>query len=186
MHNCGDSRAVLARRTTTGTVGAFQLTNDHKPDRPEERRRIIGCGGHLGCRQMIVNQPGRGSVSVPVGPCRVWYQHCGETLGLAMSRSLGDTVVHRCGVSAEPEITEHVIDDLDEYVLVATDGVWDTVDNAQAVQLVQSYIQKVGTNWSPLEASNIVARFARSRWEKMSPMVDDITCVVVKLRSSNT
>ena len=46
---------------------------------------------------------------MPVGPCRVWYQHRGETLGLAMSRSLGDAIVHKCGVSAEPEVLEHQV-----------------------------------------------------------------------------
>ena len=63
----------------------------------------------LSRRQVLVNQPGRGPVSMPVGPCRVWYQHRGETLGLAMSRSLGDAIVHKCGVSAEPEVLEHQV-----------------------------------------------------------------------------
>jgi len=35
--------------------------------------------------------------------------------------------------------------------------------------------------WSPLEASHCITKFARSRWEKLSPMIDDITCIVVKL-----
>jgi hypothetical protein len=100
VSNCGDSRAVLGRRNPNGTVTAHALTQDHKPDKPEERKRILACGGHLGCRQVLVNQAGRGPISMPVGPCRVWYQSRGETLGLAMSRSLGDTIVHRSGVSA--------------------------------------------------------------------------------------
>jgi len=58
--NCGDSRAVLGRRNQNGVIGAHALTNDHKPDKPEERKRILSCGGHLGCRQVLVNQPGRG------------------------------------------------------------------------------------------------------------------------------
>jgi len=100
VSNCGDSRAVLGRRNPNGSVTAHALTQDHKPDKPEERKRILACGGHLGCRQVLVNQAGRGPISMPVGPCRVWYQNRGETLGLAMSRSLGDTIVHRSGVSA--------------------------------------------------------------------------------------
>ena len=181
VSNCGDSRAVLGRRNQNGVIGAHALTNDHKPDKPEERKRILSCGGHLGCRQVLVNQPGRGPVSMPVGPCRVWYQYRGETLGLAMSRSLGDSVVHKSGVSAEPEIFEHMVDEYDEFVIIATDGVWDVVDNNQAVQMVGSFISK-SPQWNPLEASACICKFARSRWEKLSPMVDDITCVVVKLR----
>jgi hypothetical protein len=37
------------------------------------------------------------------------------------------------------------------------------------------------SNW-PLEAANNICRFARSKWERLSPMVDDITCIVVPLR----
>ena len=181
VSNCGDSRAVLGRRNPNGSVTAHALTQDHKPDKPEERKRILACGGHLGCRQVLVNQPGRGPVSMPVGPCRVWYQNKGETLGLAMSRSLGDAIVHRSGVSAEPETLEHIVDEYDEFMIIATDGVWDVIDNNQAVQMVQNYSSK-SPKWSPLDASNTICKFARSRWEKLSPMVDDITCIVVKLR----
>jgi serine/threonine protein phosphatase PrpC len=181
VYNCGDSRAVLGRRNTKGQICAHALSLDHKPDRPDERKRVLACGGHLGCRQALVNQPGRGPVSMPVGPCRVWYQHRGETLGLAMSRSLGDSVVHKCGVSAEPEILEHMIDSNDEFIIIATDGVWDVVDNNYATQMVASFVNKFHANWSSMDASHAVTKYARSRWEKMSPMVDDITCIVVKL-----
>jgi len=181
VSNCGDSRAVLGRRNPNGSISAHALTMDHKPDKPEERKRILSCGGHLGCRQVLVNQPGRGPVSMPVGPCRVWYQYRGETLGLAMSRSLGDAIVHKSGVSAEPETLEHICDEYDDFMVIATDGVWDVVDNNQAVQMVQNFAAK-SSQWSALDASVCICKFARSRWEKLSPMVDDITCIVVKLR----
>jgi serine/threonine protein phosphatase PrpC len=179
-YNCGDSRAVLGRRNSTGGFVAMALTNDHKPEKPEERKRILSCGGHLGCRQVMVNQPGRGPMSMPVGPCRVWYQYRGDTLGLAMSRSLGDSIVHRCGVTCEPELLEHAIEENDEFIIIATDGVWDVVDSNQAVQLIQNFWSKNG-NWSTSEASNWLCKFARSRWEKLAPMIDDITCVIIRL-----
>jgi len=181
LSNCGDSRAVLGRRNMNGSYSPIPLTNDHKPDKPEERKRILSCGGHLGCRQVMVSQGARGPVTVPVGPTRVWYQFRGDTLGLAMSRSLGDAVVHRSGVSADPEVIEHTIDEHDEFLLIATDGIWDVVENAQAVQIIQSFVAKNPSNWSPLEASQWLCKFARSRWEKLSPMIDDITCIVIKI-----
>merc|ERR1711871_908660 len=184
--NCGDSRAIIARRTDYGKYMAIPLSNDHKPDLPEERRRILSCGGHVGCRQVLVSNGPRGPITKPTGPCRIWYQHEGDTLGLAMSRSLGDTVAHKVGVSAEPEILEHaIIADIDEFIIIATDGVWDVIDNNSAVSIVQSYIAKMGGsshNWSSLEASNWICKVARGRWEKLSPMVDDITALVVKLK----
>eukprot|EP00595_Chromulina_sp_UTEXLB2642_P000483 CAMPEP_0196762456 /NCGR_PEP_ID=MMETSP1095-20130614/1978_1 /TAXON_ID=96789 ORGANISM="Chromulina nebulosa, Strain UTEXLB2642" /NCGR_SAMPLE_ID=MMETSP1095 /ASSEMBLY_ACC=CAM_ASM_000446 /LENGTH=178 /DNA_ID=CAMNT_0042113381 /DNA_START=1410 /DNA_END=1946 /DNA_ORIENTATION=+ len=170
------------------------VTNDHKPDRPEERKRIIAYGGHIGCRQVLVHQPGKGPVTMPVGPCRVWYQHRGETLGLAMSRSLGDVIVHRSGVTSDPEIIEHVIVDDDEFLIIATDGVFDVIDNQTAVQIVSNAIHTFNNNNTSsekssslstkkfVEAANALTRFARGRWEKMSPMIDDITCIVINLK----
>jgi len=96
---------------------------------------------------------------MPVGPCRVWYQHRGETLGLAMSRSLGDTIVHKSGVSAEPEISERIIDEFDDFFILATDVVWDGVDNNYAVQIIHSLIAK-SSNWSTFEAANAICRYA--------------------------
>jgi serine/threonine protein phosphatase PrpC len=98
-----------------------------------------------------------------------------------MSRSLGDSIVHKVGVAAEPEITDHHIDESDEFIVLATDGVWDVIDNNHVVQIIYGFIARNSNSWNPLEASNAVCRFARSRWEKLSPMVDDITCVVVKV-----
>jgi serine/threonine protein phosphatase PrpC len=118
---------------------------------------------------------------MPVGPCRIWYQHRGETLGLAMSRSLGDLVVHKSGCSAEPEIIEHTIEDNDEFLVMATDGVWDVMDNNQVVQLVHNFVSKSNNDWNANDAASAVAKYARGRWERMSPMVDDITCIVIKL-----
>jgi serine/threonine protein phosphatase PrpC len=177
--NCGDSRAILCTRNmTTGSLMAHPLSIDHKPDRPEERKRIITCGGRLGCRQVLINDRG---MAIPTGPCRVWYTYRGDSMGLAMSRSLGDLVVHNVGVSAEPEIIEHTLENHDEFVIIATDGVWDVVDNSQAIQLVSSISCK-GPTWNTLEASSLLTKFARSRWTKLSLTADDITCVVVKLR----
>lgn len=42
----GDSRAVLGR-LEGGSVHAYDLTNDHKPDLPEETARIESAGGRV-------------------------------------------------------------------------------------------------------------------------------------------
>lgn len=136
-------------------------------------------------------------ISVPVGPCRVWYTFKGDTLGLAMSRSIGDCIVHQCGVSAEPELLVYKINNgindghgsilTDEFIVLATDGIWDVLDNNAVTQLiVQNFItpaQQAGNknNWSPTEASQFITKTARSKWEKLSPMIDDITCIIVRL-----
>ena len=42
-----------------------------------------------------------------VGPYRVWLGEA-QLLGLAMSRSLGDTLAHSIGVSPKPEVSDHI------------------------------------------------------------------------------
>lgn len=212
--NCGDSRAIIgsSKKTPNGQVTyvVTPLSYDHKPDRQDERKRILACNGRVGCRQMAVPNTNRVSVpnasggssvpsmiSVPVGPCRVWYSYKGDTLGLAMSRSLGDCVVHQSGVSAEPELVVYKLNNAtsdghgnaltDEFIVLATDGIWDVLDNNAVTQLVvQNFINPANQSggkhsWSPQEAAQFLTKTARSKWEKLSPMIDDITCVVVKL-----
>lgn len=180
--NLGDSRCVLARQTggAGGPVCAVALTNDHKPDRPDERARILAMGGQVGSRQLFV---GNGPLRIPIGPARVWYQVRGETMGLAMSRSLGDQIAHSVGVSAEPEVTEHTLEPGDLFLIMASDGIWDVMDINHAVQIVMSCITRAGGggDWDPLEAAGMLSHTARKRWESMSPMVDDITALVIKL-----
>ena len=183
--NCGDSRAVLGRRTASGGYSAIPLSRDHKPDRQDERKRIQEQGGQVGCRQIVVGHSANGPVMLPMGPARVWYTTArGETMGLAMSRSLGDAIVHTVGVSAEPEITDHEIQDADAFIVMGTDGVWDVVDNNQAVEIVQNHIKRSGggSGWDPNEAATLIARSARRRWSQLSSMIDDITALVIKLR----
>ena len=79
---------------------------------------------------------------------------------------------------------EHIVEMNDEFLIIATDGIWDVVENTQAVQLIQNFVSK-SPDWNPLEAAAWLCKFARSRWEKLSPMVDDITCIVIKLNTSS-
>ena len=182
LGNCGDSRGVMGRRTSSNSYTAIPLTRDHKPDRQDEKRRIQEAGGQVGCRQIVVGHSANGPVMLPMGPARVWYTNRGETMGLAMSRSLGDSIVHTVGVRAEPEITDHEIQDTDEFIIMGTDGVWDVIDNNQAVEIVQNHIKRTGSGWDAEEAATIIARSARRRWAQLSSMIDDITCLVIKIR----
>lgn len=214
LAHAGDSRAVMGKRTAVGGYSCVVLTQDHKPDRPDEKKRIQACGGHVGSRQvMIETMGGRVPSNVTTGPCRVWYKHGNDTMGLAMSRSLGDGIVHTCGVSAEPEILQTTLDPTgkDEFLILATDGLWDVIDSLQAVRIVGSIIMKnqqnhqnvmqqqqqhstndskdlspPSTDWSTQEASEHLCNLARKRWESVSVMIDDITCLVVKLDTNRS
>jgi hypothetical protein len=44
LRPAGDSRCVLARRSSSGGTEAIQMTWDAKPDHPDEMKRIRGAG----------------------------------------------------------------------------------------------------------------------------------------------
>lgn len=86
--NCGDSRAIIARRGKNGKLVAHDLTEDQKPDTPAERARIERMGGRVS------------AAAADGTPARVWHNF----RGLAMARSIGDHNAKTIGVIAEPEV----------------------------------------------------------------------------------
>ncbi len=117
--NSGDSRAIKVGFTdASGPIDVVALSNDHKPDLPEEAARIKSRGGRIDAFRDHYNN------NEPIGPARVWLQY-DDIPGLAMSRSLGDKVAQSVGVSPEPEVLEFTLTMKDRFVVVASDGVWE-------------------------------------------------------------
>lgn len=110
----GDTRAVLSRRGQ-----AFDLTVDHKATLPEEVVRIANAGG------FVVN---------------------GRVLGsLAVSRAFGDAAIKSKGpntVIAEPEFSCFFPSAGDEFLIIATDGLWDVMTSQDAVKHVRDILLK--------------------------------------------
>ena len=155
--NCGDSRAILITKNNN----IISLSNDHKPELPEERIRIEKMGGRID----KING---------VGPFRVWYKN-EDYPGLAMSRSIGDQLAHKVGVSDEPEIKEYDAEDVNALaVVVASDGVWEFMSNEEVKNIVMNY--EFSKNASDC-AKSIVEK-AREVWKRTGYNIDDITAVV--------
>jgi len=169
----GDSRAVLVRTMGEGKLVPIALTNDHKPELPDETKRIKKMGGQV--------------YSMLSGPPRVWYYNPDKSsmLGLAMSRSLGDSYAHKVGVSHKPQEINLELDESDEFIILASDGVWDVFDG-NLLSSVTGYISnlKFKEEWDPTEAANLLVRAARKRWEKEYANIDDITCIIIKLKEN--
>ena len=68
---------------------------------------------------------------LPCGPMRVWYL-AQVAPGLAMSRSIGDTVGAMVGVTAEPEVSQVVLGPEASFVLVCSDGIWEFLESRGA------------------------------------------------------
>ncbi len=69
------------------------LSNDHKGEDIQEKRRIEISGGRV---DQYKEQDGTRN-----GPMRVWLKY-DDIPGLAMTRSIGDTIATKIGVISEP------------------------------------------------------------------------------------
>jgi len=107
--NVGDSRAVISKAGK-----AIPLSEDHKPNRSDERKRIENAGG----------------IVMWAGTWRVGGV-------LAMSRAFGNRMLKQF-VVADPEIQEQEIDEELELLVLASDGLWDVVPNDDAVSLART------------------------------------------------
>ena len=158
--NVGDSRAIIVKGNKV-----TPLSIDQKPDDPEESKRIIQNGGEIS----QFEEDGEKS-----GPFRVWKK--GEVYpGIAMSRSIGDFIASTLGVVPEPKFIEDTIDKDTKFIVAASDGVWEFLDNETVRDIVMPYYEKNDPNGACKE----LIKKSTEWWNKEDIVVDDITAVVV-------
>lgn len=109
--NAGDCRCVVGRKDG----GSIDLSRDHVATDPHENARIVARGG-------FVSVTGR-------------VQGC-----LMVSRAMGDRPVKRY-VSATPEVVTKHLGSEDDFIILASDGLWDVVSSQEAVSLVRSTVR---------------------------------------------
>ncbi|KAI3464097.1 hypothetical protein Pfo_020760 [Paulownia fortunei] len=147
VSNAGDCRAVSSR----GGV-AEVLTSDHRPSREDEKDRIEMLGGFVECRN------------------GVW-----RLLGsLAVSRGIGDQYLKQW-VTAEPETKVLRLEPEHEFLLLASDGLWDKVSNQEAVDITRPLCLNVDKP-QPLSACRKLVDLSVSRGS-----TDDISVMLIQL-----
>mmetsp|Transcript_13383 Transcript_13383/g.27437 ORF Transcript_13383/g.27437 Transcript_13383/m.27437 type:complete len:295 (+) Transcript_13383:114-998(+) len=105
-------------RAVLGRGGrALRLTHDHKADDPEEIGRIESAGGFV-LRNRVLGI-------------------------LAVARSFGDHGMKEFVIS-RPHLTEHDLQDGDEFVVVGCDGLWDVISDEECCGLVRKYAEEGG------------------------------------------
>lgn len=169
----GDSRAILVNAQAAKEAGTsdddgavVELSFDHKPNLPAERKRIEAEGGVVVKPMNDVNY-------------RVYVKNQ-KFPGLAMSRALGDLVGHfNAGVSCEPEISSVEIADQTHLVL-CSDGVWEFIDSEECARLVRKLL---ADGMDEAAAAEALAKEAYDRWivEEKGMVVDDVTVIIAKL-----
>lgn len=159
--NVGDSRAVLATRDKDNYLTAVQLTVDLKPNLPREAARIQKCKGRVFALQ---DEP---------EVARVWLPNS-DSPGLAMARAFGDFCLKDFGLISVPDVYYHRITDRDEFVVLATDGVWDVLSNKEAVDIVASAPNRA-------TAARALVDCATRAWRLKYPTSKNDDCAVVCL-----
>eukprot|EP00300_Choanocystis_sp_HF-7_P032569 c4331_g1_i1.p1 GENE.c4331_g1_i1~~c4331_g1_i1.p1 ORF type:complete len:322 (+),score=70.80 c4331_g1_i1:131-1096(+) len=150
--NTGDCRAILSR-----SGKAVELSFDHKPNREDELARIRRAG------------------SDAVNVFGIWRV---EGI-LAMSRAIGDKYLKHV-VIPDPEVesvqlsTDPDSDNADEFIVLASDGLWDVFSNQDVVDIIHMNPQ---LRHDPQRAAEVLVRMAY----QMGSM-DNITVQVILLR----
>jgi protein phosphatase 1G len=117
--NAGDSRSVLSRKNK-----AKELSIDHKPDTPSEKRRIERANGFV--EESRVNGM------------------------LALSRAIGDFEYKNNPIlkpedqiiTAFPDISVEKITNDCDFIICACDGIWDCMTSQEAITYVTENLKK--------------------------------------------
>ena len=56
--------------------------------------------------------------------------------GLAMTRSFGDKAGIKAGTTSEPEIGQYSLHPKNKYLLIASDGIWEHLENHEIIKLI--------------------------------------------------
>ncbi|POM68828.1 Protein phosphatase 2C [Phytophthora palmivora] len=148
LSNTGDCRAIMvAKRDKVAQV--TQLTTDHKASNDQEKQRIEEHGGMVLYVKGVARVNGR----------------------LAVARAFGDSELSQL-VIADPEVTVHDLHREDEFIVMASDGLWDVLTNEQVASCIRN------NPWLNVqEMANMLA----DRAVELGTM-DNVTVVVVDVR----
>ena len=123
--------------------GVRRMTYDDRVDDKREYDRIIKQGG------IIFNE-------------RIYGQ-------LMLSRCFGDWNIKEYGVIVEPHISRTQLSEGDSYLIIASDGVWDVINDEECLRLTQS-------NSNTLQICKNIVVESLNRGSQ-----DNISCFVIKL-----
>ena len=159
----GDSQAILIKDGT-----GVMLTPAHKPDNPEEKERIESNGGS-------------------VIKFDIWRVNG----TLAVSRSIGDPD-YKPFVTCEPDLIELTLTGSEDYLILASDGLWDHLQVDEVTSIVYEHLEQIQQrqNTSPgspgimslEEAAASAAEILVRSAQKDPESSDNITAIVVFLR----
>lgn len=140
--NIGDSRAIIS---VDSGIKVAKLTLDHKPNTPNEEKRILQCGGKIECS--LRNEPGKAFQRV------IYRTNPGF---LSVSRSIGDVIIklpHFYGrvlmQSAVPDVFVLKNEKEYDFIVLANDCIYDELNNneiaCEIYHIAKDVIESNGT-----------------------------------------
>jgi serine/threonine protein phosphatase PrpC len=176
--NVGDSRLVIFKNKLISFT-----TTDHKPDSIIEKARIELSGGKLYKIQTLIPIYHNGErVNAP------WRVNPGQ---LSVSRTFGDIQAkeekfggNKTAIIALPDITEIELDNDYNFIVMASDGIFDVLKNEELLECIQIVIkEKKITNFKNDNIHQLCGDFAamiiKSALAKDS--FDNISCIVIAI-----
>lgn len=170
----GDSRAIYVRKD--GSI-AFETT-DHKPTDVSENKRIKDAGGFLMMGRVVNEKLDK---------------------ALAVTRAIGDYGIKQetKGIVATPEVRKLNVFPRHHFMILASDGVWDVIDNEEAVKIVQDALKNIappspdnvpnetaleaGSSFSTIQAARALRDAAYNRGSK-----DNVSAMIIEFQWSDS
>lgn len=169
--NLGDSRAVISQYKGNN---AFSLTRDHKPDDINEKERIESAGGFI--------YKNKAKITIADLPYRI------SPGGLSVSRSFGDIYAKDKSLGgnsrvliAEPEITNFLLTDKHDFIILGCDGIWDKLSNEQVVKIIWNEIKDNSNTVSLIKLENVVNNVLKEAMIHRS--LDNITVILIAFKN---
>jgi protein phosphatase 2C family protein 2/3 len=184
--NVGDSRAVLSCERG---LKLHELSQDHKPNLPSERERIERFGG-----KVYHNE-------VPMGHLYTHSQYAGgqdvarvihrvHPGRLAISRTFGDAdaKLESLGgipgvVIAKPEVKSFKLSRKYDFILMASDGIFDTLSNSDVIRTIWNAFNspKISSMTFHLACSESAKAVLEESLARRS--LDNVTAVLIVFKS---
>ena len=151
--NIGDCRSVLCDSSNN----PLQLTKDHKPNKPDEKKRIEKIGG------------------------KIYFDGYDWRIGdLSVSRSFGD-MDSTPFVTHKPEIFKYKIKKNDKFIIIACDGLWDVMNNKSVTKFILDKMKNIKITEMSRNSNNNIAFLLADYAIKKKHSTDNISIIIIFL-----
>ena len=197
ISNVGDSRAILGKKVEPNKdknkskgadnhalFRAIPLSKDHTPYRRVEKKRIMKRGARIlsldqieGLEPVLPDDDDEDdfelgeNIDEDGDPPRVWHPTM-DYPGTAFTRSLGDALAEDLGVIADPEIVTRELEEGDNIIVLASDGVFEFLTNQSVIDICAKFDD-------PFEACKAVIAESYELWLQYELRTDDITMICI-------